>query len=163
VYKLFIRAFVVNLFGSLYRIIRASVSSYSGQCIDSQVIIQEPLVSQIMFQLIHTRQMFSLRNGQVMLRYAGFKYPESQWVVILKHRHCDAARVTDIGHIILQAKNLEPICELERKLLLMCKLHGANIVLIDYLKSLELNCNADPKYQHAVNIYAHCQRLDAEY
>lgn len=93
---------------------------------------------QAALKVIHSSRLYPLHNGQATLRYVGYKYPESQWVGLLNKNHACTTKLTEIGRIILEAEATGPLYELEQKLLTMAKLYGANIVLIDYLKSIEI-------------------------
>jgi len=111
-------------------------------------------------QIVQSSQLFSFNNGQARLRYVGYKYCESQWVGLLKKSYFFESRMTEIGHISLQAERVVPLDELEKKLLLTAKNHGAHIVLIDYLKSFELKKSGNNRFINCVNIYARCQRFE---
>lgn len=111
-------------------------------------------------QIIHSSQLYPLQNGQAMLRYIGFKYPESQWVGMMDENHSYETRLTEIGHIILEAEASGPLYELEQKLLIMARQHGANVVLIDYLKSFEIKNKNEMKISNCVQICGSCQRFE---
>ena len=115
---------------------------------------------QPMMQIIHSNQLFPIHNGQATLHYVGYKYPESQWAGLLKESHFYETLINEIGHITLKAEADGPFYELERKLLLMAKNHGAHIVLIDYTKSFELKNNDGKRLNNHVYIYARCQRFE---
>jgi len=110
--------------------------------------------------IVQTSQVFSFNSGRARLRYVGYKYCESQWVGLLTESYFFESSMTEIGYISLQAECAVPLDELEKKLLLTAKNHGAHIVLIDYLKSLELKKIGNNKFINSVNIYARCQRFE---
>jgi len=115
---------------------------------------------QPMMQIVHSNQFYPIHNGQASLHYVGYKYPESQWAGLLKESHSYETLIREIGHITLRAEADGPVYELERKLLIMAKRHGAHIVLIDYTKSFELENNDSKRFNNHVTIYARCQRFE---
>ena len=115
---------------------------------------------QVAKQIIHSSQLYTIENAQALLRYTGFKYPESQWAGLMNVTYFSEARLTEIGHIILEAEASGPLYELEQQLLIMARQHGANVVLIDYLKSIEIKNKNAVKTSNRIQISASCQRFD---
>jgi len=111
-------------------------------------------------KIVHSSQLYPLHNGQAILRYVGYRYPESQWVGLVDKHHTYSTKLTEIGHIILETEATGPIYELEQKLLTMAKIYGANVVLIDYLKSFEVKNAVIKKLNSGVQICGRCQRFD---
>ena len=115
---------------------------------------------QPVMQIIHSNQLYPIHNGQALLHYVGFKYPESQWTGLLKETHAYETQIKEIGHITLKAVADGPVYELERKLLVMAKNHGAHIVVIDYTNSFELKNTDSTRLNNYVTIYGRCQRFE---
>ena len=110
--------------------------------------------------IIYSSQLYTLENGQALLRYTGFKYPESQWAGLMDETCSFEARLTEIGHIILEAEASGPLYVLEQQLLMMARQHGANVVLIENLKSIEIKNKNVEKPRKRVQISGRCQRFD---
>ena len=111
-------------------------------------------------QFMHTRETFLLRKGKLVLFFAGYHYPESEWAVLAEHIENSGQPTKNIGHISLQAEGDITLCEVEQSLLNIARLHGAHLVRIDSIQHMK-SLNSDTrKSAFPVYIRACLQRLE---
>ena len=110
--------------------------------------------------IVHSNRLYPLQNGLAQVRYVGLKFPESQWAGLMDEAPAHVTKITEIGHIFVEAEGIGELYDIERQMLNMAKQHGAHIVLIDFIKNYELEGTWVNQPNSGIHIYGRCQRFE---
>ncbi len=111
-------------------------------------------------QIIHSKHSCPLANGSAKVRYKGFKYPESQWAGLVDEAPEHVTAMTEIGRISIEAEGTGQLNDIEHQLLNMARIHGAHIVLIDFLIIYRIKRDSSKQFSNCVHISGRCQRFE---